>query len=274
MILSLRGALARRGISLHPSKCKVQTNRHDFTQRGFVCLDDGFSIQILQQGDCLELLGTALSLDDFTGIEIDNRIAVGWRKFWSLKRLLLNRSFSLKKRLLLFDSTVTECVLWGAESWTPRVGELNRLKATQNTMLRRIVGIGRCDGEDWIEWMKRATCRVRAMASDAKLKEWVPEHFRRKWRWAAKIVHADENEWVGRVTWWRDSSWQAEAADLGTMRPRRPSKRRWMKFEDPLRQFCRNSGLGEWRLQASLKNTWADLTHNFVRWAAKSHYES
>ena len=102
-----------------------------------------FCIDVLKEGEHLELLGTVVSLEDVTGAEIENRVVAGWRKFWDLKRLLLNKSYSLRKRLKLFDATVTETVLWAAELWTPRTEELRRFKATHSATLRRIVGCGR-----------------------------------------------------------------------------------------------------------------------------------
>ena len=71
------------------------------------------------------------------------------------------------------------------------------------------------------------------------MREWVPEHFRRKWRWAQRVAMTSRAEWVSRVTACRDSSWQAAVSEYDSFRPRRPSTRRWMKFEDCIRQFCR-----------------------------------
>ena len=44
---------------------------------------------------CLEIVGTHLSLQDPTKVELDHRISVAWRKFWALKTLLLNRAWEL-----------------------------------------------------------------------------------------------------------------------------------------------------------------------------------
>ena len=179
----LRNALSTRGLSLHPTKCQLQTTRGDF-QRGDIVIEEGFSIVVLPHGACLDLLGTKLSLQDPTGCEIAHRVAAGWSKFWALKRLLTKKHLSLNKRLRLFNSTVAGTILWGAESWTPRVEELGRLRATQNAMLRRIVCSGRGEGEDWVDWIQRATHQARRIARDAGVKDWVHEHFMRKWRWA------------------------------------------------------------------------------------------
>ena len=103
--------------------------------------------------------------------------------------------------------------------------------------------------------------------------EWVPEHFRRKWRWAARVANTKMTEWVYRVTDWRSSEWQTAVADWGMLRPRRPSRRRWMRFEDSLRQFCRDQGLGDWQRQAGDATAWQSLTADFVGWAATAQFD-
>ena len=273
MILMLRSALHDRGLSLHPTKCKVQTTNSNFTRRGQVSIAEGFSIEVLPPGENLELLGTALSLVDPTGEEITNRIAVGWRKFWAMKHLLLNKSFSIKKRLRLFDTTVAECILWSTESWTPRAEELRRLRVTQHTMLRRIVGCGRAEEETWVDWIQRATCKARRLARDSAVKEWAPEHFKRKWRWAGATANKDPNEWVWKVTEWRDAAWQAAANELGAARPMRPSSRKWMRFEDVMRRFCTQRALGGWRSLARSTTVWQALSSDFVEWAAEAKFD-
>ena len=109
MLRQLREALAKRGLNLHPSKCK--TNMLDCRVRGAVKLDEHFSITVLPEGEAIKVLGTMVDVTDPTRTEILNRIASGWRCFWSLSKLLLNRKISLKKRMRLFSSTVGSCVL-------------------------------------------------------------------------------------------------------------------------------------------------------------------
>ena len=94
MIISLKGALARRGLSLHPSKCKVQTIDADWKRRGAVELEAGFSVEILGPDESLTLLGTVLNLADPTEKELEHRLASSWRLFWGMKPLLLNSSAS------------------------------------------------------------------------------------------------------------------------------------------------------------------------------------
>ena len=83
MILTLKESLARRGLSLHPSKCKVQTNVESWKNRGDVVISRGFSVYVLPEGEPLVLLGTALALTDATGTEVTHRMASAWRMFWA-----------------------------------------------------------------------------------------------------------------------------------------------------------------------------------------------
>ena len=106
MLSTLREALAARGLALHPSKCKVQTNLASWHQRGNVPIEEDFTVEVLDSNASLVLLGTLLNLSDMTGHEIVNRIAAGWKLFWGLKRLLLNQRVSINRRLRLFDPAV------------------------------------------------------------------------------------------------------------------------------------------------------------------------
>ena len=64
MLSMLRKALETRGLALHPSKCKAQTNVVDTPICGDTYIEEGFSVEVLASGDNLVLLGTVLSLTD------------------------------------------------------------------------------------------------------------------------------------------------------------------------------------------------------------------
>ena len=230
MLISLRQALARRGLALHPSKCKAQTNLESCHRRGEIKIEEGFNIEVLPEGQGLKLLGTVLTLEDTTRHEMRNRIASGWRMFWSMKPLLLNGKVSKKKRLRLLDSTVANCVLWSCQSWTPRVEELKSLRSTQRAMMRKIVGQGRAPEEDWIPWIRRTTKKACDMANECKVRDWVTAHFAGKWSWAGHVARRPSDAWTWKTTTWRDTQWQSWANELGANRPLRPSRRRHMKM--------------------------------------------
>ena len=101
-----------------------------------------------------------LPLTDVTKAELEHRVALGWRKFWAMKRLLMNADISLPRRLKLFDAAIGSSVLYGAGSWTPRADETRFLTTAENGMLRRICGIRRRPDEPWHDWVRRASEEV------------------------------------------------------------------------------------------------------------------
>ena len=268
MVLQLREALAKRGLSLHPSKCQVQTNVNNWRLRGNVSLSDDFSVFFLQGGEPLTVLGTSLALRDVSQHEIRNRIAAGWRLFWSLKPLLLKKSSSLHRRLRVFDSTVRSCVLWCCQSWTPRAEEARLLDVARRSMLRRIVGAARAPGAEYIPWMRRSTHKAEDLARATGVKNWVEAFLLSKWDWAGHVIRRPTSSWVWRVTAWRDSEWQALAEHGGSSRPLRPSRRRWMKWEAILHSFCKQGGHGSWQSFAQCRDNWANSRDDFCMWCA------
>jgi hypothetical protein len=222
MVLTLRTALAKRGLKLHPSKCKAQTNSAKVTRIGTVPIDEDFALDVLPEGEGLKILGTILTPADVTANEIQNRVAAGWKLFWSMKGLLVNHKISVKRRLRLFDRTVSSCALWGCQSWTPRAEELRSLESARRAMLRRIVGAGRLPEEEWVHWIRRTTRKATLLAQACNVREWVKAHAMSKWAWAGHVARRPPTSWLWRVTTWRDAEWTAMATDLGSSRPLRP----------------------------------------------------
>ena len=264
MIALLRAALLKRGLRLHPSKCKVQTNSDNCQVRGQAQIDNDFCVEILPQGDVLKFLGTDVDLSDASGAAIQNRIDAAWRCFWSLKQLLLNRKVSVNRRLKLFDATVSSVALYCCQSWTPRAEEFRKLEVTRRSMLRRIVGTRRGSEESWLEWMVRVTRKAVDMASSQHVRQWQHAHLKSKWQWAGHVARRPDTSWLWRVTVWRDQEWQSFFTDLGMARPLRPSRRRWMRWADPVYNFCKQQGLGEWMQASQDKERWNVLTEGFA----------
>ena len=264
MILSLRDALQRRGLSLHPSKCQAQTNLENWQQGGNIEMSDELSINFLPEGEPLTVLGTTLALQDTSQVEVRNRVASGWRLFWALKSMFLHKDASVKKRLRLFDSTVSSCVLWCTQSWTPRVEEMRLLKTARRAMLRKIVGSTRAPEEEYLTWITRTTRKAETLADAAGVRDWNEAHFRAKWQWGGHVARRSTDSWLWRVSTWRDSEWQTLALEAGIARPLRPSRRRWMKWEDAFRRFCAANHLGPWAGAASNREAWSAQVESFI----------
>jgi len=184
-----------------------------------------------------------------------------------LKLLLLNRKSFIAQRLRLFDSTVGSCATWCCESWAPRVEELRQLESARRSMLRKIVGVVRHQDEDWVDWIQRATHKSLNWAVRAGVRVWSDLHFEKKWMWAGHVARRSSDTWLHRVTMWRDSAWQNIASEMGGSRELRPSKRRRMKWENPLRRFCSTSDLLPWTVLAANREQWAEYACVFRVWS-------
>jgi hypothetical protein len=54
--------------------------------------------------------------------------------------------------------------------------------------------------------------------------------------------------------------------EMGASREVRPSRRRWMKWEDQLRRFCTSQGLARWDEIAANRDEWKAHAHAFKAW--------
>ena len=133
-------------------------------------------------------------------------------------------------------------------------------------MLRRICNFRRGPNEDWLDWVKRATRKARNVAQQAGMRDWVQAHAAQKWSWAGHVSRRDSITWLSKVSMWRDSNWNIAVSSLGCDRPRRPSRRRWMKWEDVLRRFCTEHSLGAWTQLASDKQNLMHWQSRFATW--------
>ena len=113
-------------------------------------------------------------------------------------------------------------------------------------MLRRTAQVRRFTDEPYVDWTRRATAKALQAACSAGIRDWVHAHYEKKWAWAGYVTRRPADSLTYRVLSWRDSLWCSLAADFGRRVVVRPSRRRWAKYEDALRRFCRDQGLEQW----------------------------
>ena len=111
--------------------------------------------------------------------------------------------------------------------------------------------------------MHLSTSTALKHAAQAGVHHWGEYHYERKWFWAGHVARRPEESWIWKVTTWRDAQWGYTVSALGCDRPLRPSRRRWMKWEDTLRRFCLEYGLGAWVDFAKDRTTWSDWMNVF-----------
>ena len=256
MIKDTKDALALHGLSLNLDKCMVQTNRRGVRLKPL--LIDGHEIPMVSSNKVFKVLGTMFTFSGRTSVEFQARMSAAWGKFHQMWPLLGKRDADVSKRLRLFDMSVSQTALWCNESWLLTRREKSRLPSTQNYMLRRIAGPRRKPEEPWVDWVKRSTRSAKTVAKHTGIRFWADEHPRCKWRWAGHVLRMESNRLARPATLWRDSVWwQIDVAWNGpSLCQRRVGRRRWFRWEDELRQYMQQNGLGDWKSMAQDRNEW------------------
>ena len=183
-----------------------------------------------------------------------------------MKSLLCKRGACDKKRVQLFEASVSKSALWCGESWALTVKQKRQLRATQRAMLRLMFGPGRVKDEEYVPWIQRATRIAEERARRAGMQCWLRQQLKLKWRWAGKVSRMEDERWAKRTTTWRDSVWQAENSKCGT-RPLRDRPGNRLRWEDELRRFAKDLGDDPWQTLALDVEGWMALSEQFSDWA-------
>jgi hypothetical protein len=162
----------KRGLELHPDKTKILSNTVRRTGRSAARYVDinGLRIEIIPRDGDVKYLGRKIGFADPNKTEIENRIAAAWHSFMSLMSLkneFTNKSYTIKRRLELFNCVVAPAALYGCAAWALTTAEEGRLLRAERRMLRMIIGHSRRwkmdapaderEVESWLDRVKRTT---------------------------------------------------------------------------------------------------------------------
>ena len=147
----------------------------------------------------------------------------------------------------------------------PTVEEKKRLRVTQRSMMRRMVGPRRSPNDDYVQWITKSTWATEEKARGAGIRCWVDAFLSAKWRWAGRITNMDADRLASRTTSWRDSAW----CDAQSSRPLRTRPGRHVKWEDDLRRYARTVNWPHWQGAALDLPTWIEHEQQFIAWARR-----
>ena len=186
-------------------------------------------------------------------VELQNRIAAGWAAFHRNKAELRSQPHRLKDPLRLFSAVITPVVLYGSSAWALTQVMEAQLRAVWRKMLRYVLCIHSCNEhhtpEDWVDFIKRATHRIEAVAQEHRIENWVRQYRRKKWRMAGRLATAEDGRWSQKILTWRPLSGAGRC-------PGRP-KLRWA---DALERYAG----GDWVSTAADPSQWRLLEDGFV----------
>ena len=260
--------LAKIGLNLNIAKCSVQCSKPTARINAGLMVD-GQSFPIVSRDAGFKILGTTFTLNGNNKLEFEQRLRAGYGKFHELWPLFGKRDSCLKRRLRLFQATVSQTVLWCADSWTLTVAQKRHLRAVQRNLLRRFAGPKRRPDEDYLTWIRRATKESDKNAREGGVECWLKQFLRRKFSWAGKVTQMTEERLAKRVTTWRDSDWwhdQPRGSSSYGARPLRPNPGSFLRWEDDLRRFAESKQWENWQTKAKTME-WEDFAEEFVAWA-------
>ncbi|KAG7311380.1 hypothetical protein JYU34_002422 [Plutella xylostella] len=198
-------ALTESGLQLNETKTKIMTN---YTQ-----------IPVIANGKQLEYvedyvyLGQVISFQNRLDKEIDRRVNMGWKKYWSLKYIFKsNLHISIKRKV--FNMCVLPTMTYGAQTWSTTKKQRTKLLVNQRAMERSMLGIKL---KDRIE--------NEVIRHQTKIQDIITTIDKLKWQWAGHVMRIKDQRWTKLTTEWipRDG--------------RRGVGRPLMRWSDELRAF-------------------------------------
>ena len=185
MLKCLKDATVSVGLSINSTKTVLLSSCT--TTRAPITIDG----EEFRFRDHAPYLGARLSFPLDQKEELRQRLQGGWLAFSRLQDLLCSRNTPLHVKKRLFDSCVTPAVLYGAECWTLKASDRERLAITQRKMERRMLGLTWAD-----HWTNE---RMRALT---KLTDWKKEADKKKLLWANRLRRMPQGRHAKAATYW------------------------------------------------------------------------
>lgn len=177
-------------------------------------------------------LGQIISPTDLTNKEVNNRINLAWKRYWSLKEIMKNPLVPLKAKSKVFNSCILPVLTYGCQTWSLTSHNIRKLETCQHSMERSILNIKLKD-KIKLGIIRRQTKITDITYCIKKL----------KWRWAGHMIRSKRDKWSKDVTMW----WPR-----GNKRKKGRQRRRW---EDDVRRIAGTT----WTRQAQNRAFWQTL---------------
>lgn len=184
MLQELAEVCEEDGLVINRSKTKLLTN----AQKVPICLRE----ERLEYDEETIYLGQTISFENRNGKEVERRIKIGWRKFWSLRSILKAEKVSRRAKSKVIKSCILPTITYGCQTWSLSKVQYERLRVTHMQMLRSVMKIRR---EDKI----RNEEVLRRMNVEETLDMIVK---RSKLKWAGHVARMNKERWAWKATFW------------------------------------------------------------------------
>lgn len=237
MLKDINNESKKVGLYLNASKTKILTNGEPC----YIKIDDT-NIETVKE---YIYLGQLVSFDNSTQNEIQRRIALGWRKYWSLKELMKNNQIDIKIKTKLYNIVILPTLTYGCQTWALRKEDENKLAICQRKMERSMLGIKLQDK------INNKTIRKKTKIYDInnKIRQL-------KWQWAGHVCRLDNKRWTKKITEWipRDCT--------------RSKGRQRVRWADTFTKICE----GSWMTKARDRQKWKIMGEAYAAEATTTQY--
>jgi endonuclease/exonuclease/phosphatase family metal-dependent hydrolase len=225
MISELNDESSKLGMKMNMKKTKAMFNR--FTDRTQIHVN-GTTIETV---DSYIYLGQLVTMQNDKSEEIKRRTVAAWMAFNKHRDIMKSKIPMCLKRKV-YNQCVLATMIYGSQTWATTKKMQEKLRVTQRSMERAMVGVTRKDKKT-NAWLRLQTGVEDIVRKVKKL----------KWQWAGHVARMNDNRWTKIVTEWipidkkrkpgrPTTRWEDEIANhLGVT---------WMREASNRKQWCQH----------------------------------
>lgn len=183
MLIDLDRTSSEAGLKMNPTKTKLMTN--------------ATKVPITVNGTQVEYvseyiyLGQNISFHCNMENEVKRRIGQAWKKFWSLKFILTDKSLKTNLKVEVLEKCVLPVLTYGSQTWSLNGKTKHMIQVCQRRMERIILRVSLKDRIRNVD-LRRTTGMKDAIDVAGGL----------KWQWGGHVARMQGTKWAYRTTMW------------------------------------------------------------------------
>ena len=166
------------GLKMNMKKTKVMFNK--YITENIIQVNS----ERVEQVEEYVYLGQLVTMESDKTSEIKRRIAAAWGAFGKYRDIMKsNIPMCLKRKV--YNQCVQAALTYGCQTWAVTKRMQERLRTTQRSMERAMLGISRLDKKTNV-WIREQTGLQDIIVRIKEL----------KWQWAGHIIRVENNRWT------------------------------------------------------------------------------
>jgi hypothetical protein len=172
------------GLKMNMKKTKIMFN--EYINKRVIKIDN----DVVEHVEEYVYLGQLVKMDSDKTDEIKRRIAAAWGAFGKYRDIMRSKiPICLKRKV--YNQCVQAALTYGCQTWAITKRMQERLRTTQRSMERGMLGISKLDRKTNL-WIREQT----------GLQDIVVQIKQLKWQWAGHVARTNDNRWTKKVTEW------------------------------------------------------------------------